>query len=287
MAMQESAMRRLVMRRRWLRAGQALVTGLILNSSVTAASADAARCTSKADVDTRIAGCTMVIAQGQSAARQVIKAHLARASAYFQKGDLDHAIDDYRRVIVHVSADLLTAYNRAPDQRGGEPLPLVGTKRTPGSDSDRARAYRGLGIASFQAGLLEQSQDEFRRLSAIDPGNAEVALWLDLARRRAGQASELAAQAKQLDMKKWPAPLVRFFLGKESIEAVFAAADGSPALRRTRRCEASFFAGELMLQQNHEAEAIKLMDQALAGCPLGSDLRSVATAEARVLSVVP
>ncbi|WP_035648292.1 lipopolysaccharide assembly protein LapB [Bradyrhizobium sp. ORS 285] len=275
--------------RRWcLLAGQALIIGLIFNSSADAAPADAARCTSGSNVEARIAGCTAVMEQRRSAPPQVIKAHLARASAYFHRGDLDHAIDDYKWVIAHVSADPLAAYNRAPDLRAGEPLSLSSAEPVLRRDGDRARAYLGLGIASFQAGLLEQSQDEFKRLIAIEPGNAAAALWLDLARRRAGQASELASHAKRLDMRQWPAPLVRLFLGQETVDGVLAAADGSgSALRRTRRCEASFFAGELMLQQNREAEAIRLIDQALAGCPLGSDLRSVASAEARVLSVMP
>ncbi len=275
--------------RRWcLLAGQALIIGLIFNSSVTAAPADAARCTSGADAQARIAGCTLVMEQRRPAPPQVIKAHLARASAQFHRGDLDHAIDDYKWVIAHVSADPLAAYNRAPDLRAGEPLSLSSAEPVLGRDSDRARAYRGLGIASFQAGLLEQSQHEFKQLTAMDPGNADAALWLDLARRRAGQASELANEAKRLDMRKWPAPLVRLFLGRETVDGVLAAADRSgPALRGIRRCEASFFAGELMLQQSRDAEAVRLIDKALAECPVGSDMRSVASAEGRVLSVIP
>ncbi|CAL76573.1 hypothetical protein; Putative TPR domain protein [Bradyrhizobium sp. ORS 278] len=231
----------------------------------------------------------MAIEQGRSAAAQLAKAHMTRAGAYFHKGDLDHAIEDYKRVIAAASTDPLAAYNRlTPDRRSNEPLVLSGSDRASRRDNDRALAYRGLAVASYQAGLLEQSQDSFRRLGAVDPGDAEAALWLDLARRRAGLASELASQARRLDMRQWPAPLLRLFLGQETIDAVLAAADrGGGATRRLRRCEASFFAGELMLQQNREAAAIRLIDQALAECPLGSDMRSVASADARVLSVVP
>lgn len=273
--------------RRWcLLIGQALVICLIFNLSANAA---AARCTNRANVDSRIAGCTIMIEQSRSAAAQLIKARLARAGAYFNKGDLDHAIDDYKQVIAAASIDPLSAFNRVThDLRSHEPLALSGSDQALRRDSDRARAYRGLGIASFQAGLLEQSQDGFRRLSAIDPGNADTALWLDLARRRAGHASELASHARRLDMRHWPAPLLRLYLGEETVDGVLAAADrGGGATRRLRRCEASFFAGELMLQQNREAAAIRLIDRALAECPPGSDMRSVAGAEARVLSVVP
>jgi hypothetical protein len=113
-------------------------------------------------------------------------------------------------------------------------------------------------------------------------------LWLDLARRRAGLPSELANNAKRLDMSKWPAPIVRLFLGQATPEAVLAAADRSgPAVRKARRCEAAFFAGELMLQQSREGEAIRLIDRAAAECPPTSAEGSVASAEARVLSLIP
>ncbi|MGC2775041.1 MAG: hypothetical protein WA418_05310 [Bradyrhizobium sp.] len=255
----------------------------------------AKRCTTAADlgVDERIAGCTVVIERGKPATPHVIKARFARAAAYLRKGDVDHAIDDYKIVLQQSSqqssADLLAAFDRAgPDLRESEPAPTSGSGRAFGRDGYRAQAYRELGIASFQAGLLEQSQDDFRRLSEMDPKNADAALWLDLARRRAGLASELADRAKQIDMGKWPAPIVRLFLGQETTEAVLAAADrGGPAMRRIRRCEASLFAGELMLDQSREVDAMRLIDRALAECPRTSGERSVAKAEARVLSVMP
>ncbi|UFZ04616.1 hypothetical protein LQG66_36470 [Bradyrhizobium ontarionense] len=278
--------------RRWrLFFGCVLIIGLISGLSASAQASAAKRCTTAADlgVDERIAGCTVVIEHGKPATAHVIKARFARAAAYLRKGDVDHAIDDYKIVIQQSSADPLAAFNRAsPDLRESEPAPTSGSGRAFGRDSYRARAYRALGIASFQAGLLEQSQDDFRRLSGMDPKNADAALWLDLARRRAGLASELADGAMRLDMSKWPAPLVRLFLGQETTEAVLAAADrGAPAMRRTRRCEASLFAGELMLDQGREVAAMRLIDRALAECPSTSGERSVAKAEARVLSVMP
>jgi tetratricopeptide (TPR) repeat protein len=269
--------------------GCVLIIGSIAGVSANAQSAAVLRSTTAAGLglDARIADTTMVIERGRPAAPQVVKAHFARAGAYLRKGDVDHAIDDYKGVIQQSSqqssADLLAAFNRAdPHLRRSEPA------SGSGRDGLRAQAHRALGIASFQAGLLEQSQDQFRRLSEIDPQNAEAALWLDLARRRAGQPSELADRAKRLDMSRWPAPIVRLFLGQETTEAVLAAADrGAAAMRRARRCEASFFAGELMLDRSRETDAMRLIDRALAECPPTSQERSVAEAEARVLRVMP
>jgi tetratricopeptide (TPR) repeat protein len=278
--------------RRWrLFLSCALMIGLISGLSSSAESAAAKRCTTAADpgVDERIADCTAVIERGKPATPQVIEARFARAGAYLRKGDVDHAIDDYKIVIEQSSAGLLAAFDRAdPDQRESEPQPASGFGRAFGRNGYRAQAYRALGIASFQAGLLEQSQEDFKWLSEIDPKNADAALWLDLARRRAGLASELADRAKLLDMSKWPAPIVRLLLGQETPDAVLAAADrGGPAVRRMRRCEASFFAGELMLDQGRNVDAMRLIDRALAECPRASGERSVAQAQARVLSVMP
>ncbi|BAM90837.1 conserved hypothetical protein [Bradyrhizobium oligotrophicum S58] len=277
---------------RWrLYLGCALIIGLISGLPARAEAAEAKRCTTTADpgADARIAGCSVVIEHGKPATPQVIEARFARAGAYLRKGDVDHAIDDYKIVIEQSSAGLLAAFDRAaPDQQESEPQPASRFGRAFGRNGYRTQAYRALGIARFQAGLLEQSQDDFRWLSEMDPRNADAALWLDLARRRAGQPSELADSAKRLDMSKWPAPIVRLFLGQTTPEAVLAAADrGGPAVRKARRCEASFFAGELMLQQSREADAIRLIDRAAAECPPTSGERSVANAEARILSIMP
>ncbi|MGJ4942859.1 hypothetical protein ACQR1W_19945 [Bradyrhizobium sp. HKCCYLS1011] len=243
-----------------------------------------------ASLDERIADCTAVIEHGGPTAPQVVTARFRRAAAYFRKGDIDHAIADYDNVIRQSSADLRAAYDYADlDLPQGKAIPTTsGSEQTSGRDRYRAQAYRGRGIASFQAGLLEQSQDDFRHLSAMDQKDARAALWLDLARRRAGLASVLADQAKLLDMSKWPAPIVRVFLGQGTAEAALAAAEqGDPVTRKARRCEASFFAGELMLQQGQDAGAMRLIDRALAECSPASGVRSVADAEARILRVMP
>ena len=270
--------------------GKALVLGSISVLSARAQSSVGKHCMTAADIslDDRIAGCTAVIESERSAQPIVISAYFARAAAYFRKGDLDHAIADYDRIIQHPPADFF--HDRPdPQPHGDGPVPAIAVSdRTLEPDPRSARAYRARGIARFQAGLLAQSQDDFRRLSELDPKDAYAALWLDLARRRSGMASELADAAGRFDMQKWPAPIVRFFLGEETLDAVMAAADDpNPVRSRTHVCEASFFAGELLLQQAAEARAVRLIDRAVDDCPRTSGERSVADADARVLRVMP
>ncbi|MBV9861799.1 MAG: hypothetical protein JO267_06595 [Alphaproteobacteria bacterium] len=42
-------------------------------------------------------------------------------------------------------------------------------------------------------------------------------------------ASELAAHTAQLDMSRWPAPIVRLYLGQATLDEVLAAAAGGKA----------------------------------------------------------
>ena len=271
--------------------GMALVLGSMSALSARAQSSVGKHCMTAADVslDDRIAGCTAVIESERSTPPIVVSAYFARAAAYFRKGDLDHAIADYDRIIQHPPTEFSSRDRPDTHPRGDDPVPAIAVSdRTFDPDLRSARAYRARGIASFQAGLLAQSRDDFKRLSERDPKDAYAALWLDLARRRSGLASELAGAAGRFDMQKWPAPIVRFFLGQETLDAVLAAADDpNPVTSRTHVCEASFFAGELLLQQGAEARAVRLIDRALQDCPRTSGERSVADAEARMLSVMP
>src|SRR5579872_7042490 len=186
--------------------GMALVLGSISALSARAQSSVGKHCTTAADisVDDRIAGCTAVIESERSAPPIVVSAYFARAAAYFRKGDLDHAIADYDRIIQRAPTEFSSRDRPDIHPRGDDPVPAIAVSdRTIEPDLRSARAYRARGIASFQAGLLVQSQDDFRQLSDLDPKDPYAALWLDLARRRGGLASELAGAAGRFDMRKW------------------------------------------------------------------------------------
>jgi lipoprotein NlpI len=73
---------------------------------------------------------------------------------------------------------------------------------------------------------------------------------------------------KQIDMSKWPAPLVRLYLGELTPEAVLAAADDpDAATKKGRLCEANFYGGELVLQRGAKDEAKRLLQLAATNCP--------------------
>jgi lipoprotein NlpI len=148
--------------------------------------------------------------------------------------------------------------------------------------------YHALAIASFEAGLLAKSLDDLNQSNALDPHNAYTALWLDIVRKRNNMPSQLAEATTQLDMAKWPAPVVRLFLGQLTPDAVLAAAD-DPNVRTKKGqfCEANFYAGEFSLQQGAKDDGVRLIRKAAEVCPKIFTEWSVANAELRALGVSP
>ena len=84
-------------------------------------------------------------------------------------------------------------------------------------------------------------------------------LWLEIANKHSHAASQLAEATKQLDMSVWPAPVVRFYLGQLTTEALSAAANSGDAKARTFQiCELNFYTGEWLLAQGRKDDAISL-----------------------------
>src|ERR1700731_342889 len=80
--------------------------------------------------------------------------------------------------------------------------------------------------------------------SAVAEGALAIGAPVDVAKE--GYASGYSYNAKT----KWPAPVIRLYLGQTTSAAVLAAADDPAAdVKQRRLCDANFFIGELALQQ--------------------------------------
>jgi lipoprotein NlpI len=89
-------------------------------------------------------------------------------------------------------------------------------------------------------------------------------------------------------MSKWPAPIIRFYLGQITPEAVLDAAHDSNAnKKREQLCEANFYLGEWALQRGTKDEAARLFGLAAAECRKDVNLWADAKAELRALGVQP
>jgi len=156
-------------------------------------------------------------------------------------------------------------------------------------------AYFHRALANFYTGSLPKALADLSQASKIDPQYPYYALWIDIVDKRGNLASQFApVMAKtdqftpaiaKIDMNKWPAPVIRLFLGQTTPAAVLAAADDADAkTRRGQLCEANFYVGELALQQGDKAEAARLFRLAAAGCPREFVEGSSATAELEALA---
>jgi lipoprotein NlpI len=187
---------------------------------------------------------------------QYAKAFNNRGTAYYDKQDYGHAVDDYSEAIA--------------------------------LNPEYPSAYFSRGLAYLYGGTLANAQSDFKQASDLNPKYAYYSLWLNIAERRLNIPSHLAQAATLLDMKAWPAPVVRLFLGEMTPAAVLAAADDMDAkTKREQVCEANFYSGELALLQGAKDDAIRLFRVAASDCPKTFFEWLGANAELKALGIAP
>ncbi|CCE11808.1 exported hypothetical protein [Bradyrhizobium sp. STM 3843] len=196
--------------------------------------------------------------------------YLCRGAVYLDQDQIDHAVADFERATelnpknLQGDLDLASAHER----RGDMEAALARLDQAFKIDADNAVLCRARGVARLESGRSREAFEDFSRAAELRPKDSYAQLWLDLARRRSGDPSELAESAKQLDMSKWPAPVIRYYLGGLTFEALLVAADDSdPNKRKGQVCEANFYAGELTLANGARDEAIRLLRVATEICP--------------------
>jgi lipoprotein NlpI len=157
-------------------------------------------------------------------------------------------------------------------------------RRDPNDDD----AYFHRGLAKLYAGALPAAMADLVQASRLDPAYAYYALWIDIIDKRRNAAGNLAQVTAHINMSKWPAPVVRLFLGETTPAAVRAAADDpDPATRGGQLCEANFYSGEFALQHGDTQEAARLFRLAAAGCARDFVEGPAATAELMALGQNP
>jgi lipoprotein NlpI len=245
------------------------VTFATLLSMRPAAADDADTCTHGSG-DDKIAACTRAITSGRWTGSGLAWAYVNRGKAYREKGDYDHAIQDYDQAI-RLDPKNINAYNNRGNvykAKGDNDRAVADYSEAIGLNPKSADAYFNRGRLYLYGGSVAMAQADFKQANALKPKDSYAALWLDFTERRNNVPSHLAEAAKQLDMTAWPAPVVRLFLGQTTTVAVFEAAQNADA--RTMKgqvCEANFYSGELALLLGAREEAVRLLRLAAKDCP--------------------
>jgi rhomboid protease GluP len=95
------------------------------------------------------------------------------------------------------------------------------------------------------------------------------------ARLSAVDNAALTHHADQLDLDKWPGPVVRLYLGKATQQDVEEPASANAG----DKCESDFYIGEWELGLNDHSKALSLLHAAADKCPQNFIEREAAKAE--------
>ena len=267
-----------------------VMTSVVMFGFGGAAAADDWETCAKAWGDTAIAACTRAIASPRFKERDLVRLYYNRGIEYDEKRDYDRAIADYNEVI-HLDPIYAKAYcdrGNAWRNKGDLDRAIADYNEAIRLDPKDAGCYKNRGVANLYAGSLSKALADLNQASELKPKDAYTALWLDVVNKRSNLPSHLPQVIAQLDMTRWPAPVIRLFLGQMTPDAALAAADDPNAMIKQRRvCEASFFSGELRLMQGTKENAAHLFRLAATDCPKTLIVWSAANAELKALSSSP
>jgi tetratricopeptide (TPR) repeat protein len=213
-----------------------------------------------------------------------------RGLAYAARNDFDRAIADYDAAL-RLDPALASAHaNRGEAYRveGDDDRAVADFAAAIALDPANSVAYFGRGRILLYRGALADAERDLAWASELAPRDAHYALWLELAVLRNHRPSRLADIASRLDMKAWPAPLVRLFLGDATPGAVLAAAaDLDPGRKSDKLCEAEFFSGAAALRDGRDPESARLFRRAAQDCPKSFFESQAANIELKALGLAP
>jgi lipoprotein NlpI len=240
------------------------------------------------DIDGQSASCTNAIQGGSGPAQYRAPADKIRGMAYRPEGYRDLGVAD-RIEMIRLEPEDTDAYRESPIKgraMSGLDRVIAHYDATIMRDPENDDAYFRRGIANFYAGSLPRALADLSQARKLDPKYAYYPLWLDILDQRSNAVTRLPQALSQIDMTKWPAPVIRLFLGQTTPAAVLAAADDPDVNTKIGQvCEANFYSGELALQRGVKEEAARLFRLAAADCPRDFVEGPAAYAELRALGM--
>lgn len=157
------------------------------------------------------------------------------------------------------------------------------------SPADRRSALYYRGHALFDLGQYARAADDFDATLADRPtfrSRLGPLLWRYAAQVRARRDARavLAKEVGNEDLSEWPAPIVKFLLGKMAAGELEVTAETDDAASRTNgKCAAAFFMGMDALRRGDKQRARELLQLTQARCPTVSELNWAAASELKRL----
>ena len=219
-----------------------------------------------------------------------VLAYYNRGNAYYDSGADDRAIADFTEAI-QIDPKYEFAYVNLGDAyraKGDYDSAIANYAEAVRLDPKDVLAYYNRGLANLYAGAVPKALADLEQASILDPKHAYAALWLEIVGQRSDVPSRLSQAISVIDMKVWPAPVIRLFLGQMPPPAVLAAADNPDKTTKNGQiCEANFYSGEWAQRHGAKDEAAHLFRLAAAECPKGFDEWFAANAELKAIGAAP
>jgi lipoprotein NlpI len=190
-----------------------------------------------------------------------------RANARLQSNDATGAAADYTAFLARRPNDIEALMGRAlarqfaADLAGSEDDFSSVLKLAPNA----AQALAGRGYVRVMRARYAEAAADLAAAMALPNAPLDLAAWRFIAESHAGQKAQaaLAPIAKAAAADRWPAPVLHYFMGALSGDALLAHAAREPAAAPGRLCEVYYYLGEAALIQKDPAEAMKLFRAAL------------------------
>jgi len=200
-----------------------------------------------------------------------VDAYYSRGNIWSSKGESDRALADFDSALRLNPKDKSALGSRAFEWtvKGDYTRAIADHDAVLQLDAKSAMAFFGRGRARFYAGDAKSAINDLQQAMQLEP-NSYTALWLYLARRRAGMDADELLQQGTADIRGggWPWPVVVLFLGRTDVNSVMAAATDPNATRqREQRCEANFYVAHWYLLRNERDRALPHLKEAQSDCP--------------------
>jgi lipoprotein NlpI len=135
-------------------------------------------------------------------------------------------------------------------------------------DPKSADTYRDRGQANSYKGDFTAAADDLLHAETLAYDAYELRPYmmllrfLALERLQQDGAAELADNAGLLKTKDWPYPVIEFYLGRRTQDALVSAAEN-----KDQRCEVGFYIAEWQLLHDQRGEAATALHAAADTCP--------------------